>query len=71
MPEECLRLDMDYLMHVLRDLIAFRTVAPPGSFYHEAVDYLVPVFKGMGFTVEKMVMPQEIGRRPRQHAGEP
>jgi len=60
MPEECLRLDMDYLMHVLRDLIAFRTVAPPGSCYHEVVDYLVPVFKGMGFTVEKMVMPQEV-----------
>lgn len=60
MPEECLRVDMDYLMQVLRDLIAFRTVAPPGSFYHEVVDYLVPIFKGMGFTVEKMVMPQEV-----------
>jgi succinyl-diaminopimelate desuccinylase len=60
MPEECLRPDMDYLLQVLRDLIAFRTIAPPGSFYHEAVDYLVPVFEGMGFTVKKMVMPQEI-----------
>jgi succinyl-diaminopimelate desuccinylase len=60
MPEECLRLDMDYLLRVLRDLIAFRTVAPPGSCYHEAVDYLVPIFKGMGFTVDKIVMPQEV-----------
>ncbi len=60
MPEECLRVEMDYLMQVLRDLIAFRTVAPPGSHYHEVVDYLVPIFKGMGFTVEKMVMPQEV-----------
>jgi succinyl-diaminopimelate desuccinylase len=60
MPEECLRLDMDYLLRVLRDLIAFRTVAPPGSCYHEVVDYLVPIFKGMGFTVDKMVMPQEV-----------
>jgi succinyl-diaminopimelate desuccinylase len=60
MPEECLRLDMDYLLRVLRDLIAFRTVAPPGSCYHEVVDYLVPIFKDMGFTVDKMVMPQEV-----------
>ena len=60
MPEECLRLDMDHIMHVLRDLIAFRTVAPPGSYYHEVVDYLVPIFEGMGFRVEKMVMPQEV-----------
>ncbi len=51
---------MDYLMHVLRDLIAFRTVAPPGSCYHEVVDYLVPIFEGMGFRVEKMIMPQEV-----------
>ncbi|MDM7913505.1 MAG: ArgE/DapE family deacylase [Methanotrichaceae archaeon] len=60
MPEECLRLDMDDLMRVLRDLIAFRTVAPPGSCYHEVVDYLVPIFKSMGFAVEKMVMPHEV-----------
>lgn len=60
MPEECLRPDMDYLLQVLRDLIAFRTIAPPGSCYHEVVDYLVPVFEGMGFKVRKMVMPQEV-----------
>jgi len=51
---------MDYLLQVLGDLIAFRTVAPPGSYYHEAVDYLVPIFEGMGFMVKKMVMPQEV-----------
>ncbi len=60
MPDECLRADMDYLLQVLGDLIAFRTVAPPGSFYHEVVDYVVPIFEGLGFAVKKMVMPQEI-----------
>ncbi len=60
MPEECLRPDMGYLMKVLGDLIAFRTIAPPGSCYHEAVDYLVPIFEGLGFGVRKMVMPQEV-----------
>lgn len=60
MPEECLRPDMDYLLNILRDIVAFRTVAPPGSCYQEVVDYLVPIFKGMGFKVEKIVMPQEV-----------
>lgn len=60
MPEECLRPDMDYLLSILRDIVAFRTVAPPGSCYQEAVDYLVPIFKGMGFKTEKIVMPQEV-----------
>jgi succinyl-diaminopimelate desuccinylase len=60
MPEECLRPDMDYLLNILRDIVAFRTIAPPGSCYQEVVDYLVPIFKGMGFKVEKIVMPQEV-----------
>ncbi len=60
MPEECLRPDVDYLLNILRDIVAFRTVAPPGSCYQEIVDYLVPIFKGMGFKVEKIVMPQEV-----------
>jgi succinyl-diaminopimelate desuccinylase len=45
---------------VLRDLIAFETVAPPGSHYNEIIDYLVSVFKSMGFRTEKIVMPKEI-----------
>lgn len=52
--------DEKYLLDVLRDLIAFRTVAPPGSSYHEVIDYLVAVFGSMGFKTEKILMPQEI-----------
>ncbi|HWQ20387.1 MAG TPA: ArgE/DapE family deacylase [Methanotrichaceae archaeon] len=58
MPKICP--DSNYLLDVLRDLIAFKTAAPPGNFYHEIVDYLIPIFKGMGFKTEKIVMPQEI-----------
>jgi len=47
-------------MEVLEDLISFQTVAPPGSNYHEVVDYLIPAFKDMGFETEKLVMPGEI-----------
>jgi succinyl-diaminopimelate desuccinylase len=58
MPEICP--DTNYLLDVLRNLVAFKTTAPPGNFYHEIVDYLIPIFKGMGFKTEKIIMPQEI-----------
>lgn len=60
MPEKCLPLDIDYLLDVLKDLVGFRTVAPPGNFYREVVDYLMPIFNDMGFQTERMEMPQEI-----------
>ena len=60
MPNECLRPDMDYLLNVLKDLVGFRTVAPPGNLYPEIVDYLIPIFDSMGFTTDRIEMPQEI-----------
>jgi succinyl-diaminopimelate desuccinylase len=60
MPDEPLCPDKDHLLNVLKDLIAFKTVAPPGSHYNEIIDYLISVFKSMGFRTEKIVMPQEI-----------
>ncbi|NYT02575.1 MAG: ArgE/DapE family deacylase [Methanosarcinales archaeon] len=50
----------DHLMDLLRELISFKTVAPPGSYYQEVVDYLVPIFKEMGFKTEKLIMPGEV-----------
>jgi succinyl-diaminopimelate desuccinylase len=60
MPEECLQPDTAYLLQVLESIIGFKTVAPPGSCYQEIVEYLLPIFKGMGFKTEKLVMPQEV-----------
>lgn len=60
MPEECLRPDTAYLLDVLRDIIGFETVAPPGSYYQEIVDYLVPIFRDIGFKTEVLVMPEEV-----------
>jgi len=60
MPDKPICPDKDYLLDVLKDLVAFKTVAPPGSNYNEIIDYLVMVFKSMGFHTEKIVMPQEI-----------
>jgi len=60
MPEECLCPDTAYLLDMLRDIIGFETIAPPGSHYQEIVDHLVPVFGDMGFETEVLVMPEEV-----------
>jgi succinyl-diaminopimelate desuccinylase len=60
MPNECLQIDKDYLLTVLKDLVGFKTIVPPGGSYYEIVDYLLTIFKGLGFETEKIVMPQEI-----------
>ncbi len=60
MPEECLRPDTAYILDLLRAIVGFETVAPPGSHYQEIVDYLVPVFRDMGFETEVLVMPEEV-----------
>lgn len=60
MPEEIPQPDTEYLMDLLKKIISFKTVAPPGSNYLEIVDWLIPVFQGMGFDVQKMVMPKDV-----------
>ncbi len=52
--------EFEYMLDLLEDLIAFRTVAPPGSFYHEIIDYLIPILNGMGFATKKLVMPSDV-----------
>jgi succinyl-diaminopimelate desuccinylase len=52
--------DTNCLLEVLRDLIGFQTVAPPGRFYNEVIDYAKKKFDEMGFATEKIVMPKEI-----------
>ena len=60
MPKECLQPDMSYLLRVLKDIIGFKTIAPPGSCYEEIVDYVIPIFKDLGFKTQKMVMPKDV-----------
>ena len=58
-PQEEYQMDLD-LLDLLKKIISFKTVAPPGSNYREIVDWLVPVFQEMGFSSRKLVMPQEV-----------
>jgi len=58
-PQEEYQMDLD-LLDLLKKIISFKTVAPPGSNYREIVDWLMPVFQEMGFASRKLVMPQEV-----------
>jgi succinyl-diaminopimelate desuccinylase len=60
MPETIPSPDANYLMDLLKKIISFKTVAPPGSNYEEIVDWLVPIFQEMGFSTQKMIMPEEV-----------
>jgi succinyl-diaminopimelate desuccinylase len=60
MPEEILPSDKEYLLDLIKKIISFKTVAPPGSNYEEIVDWLVPIFREMGFSTQKLAMPQEV-----------
>lgn len=48
------------MLEVLRDLVRFETVAPPGKNYTEIVAHLVVIFRALGFETEKVVIPQDL-----------
>jgi succinyl-diaminopimelate desuccinylase len=60
MPKEFLQPDTTYLLNLLQKIIGFKTVAPPGSYYQDIVDWLEPIFQSMGFKTEKLVMPEDV-----------
>ena len=60
MPEEIHQPDTKYLLDLLKKIISFKTVAPPGSCYQEIVDWLEPIFLDLGFKTEKLVMPEDV-----------
>jgi succinyl-diaminopimelate desuccinylase len=49
---------MDY-EKILKDLIAIDTSMPPGNNYGKLVDYLAPLFEGVGFKTERIKIPPE------------
>jgi len=60
MPEEIHPSDREYLLDLIKKIISFKTVAPPGSNYEEIIDWLVPIFREMGFFTQKLAMPEEV-----------
>ena len=57
---------MDYIQ-VLKRLISFNTSVPPGKNYEKVIDYLEPLFAGVGFQTQKIEIPPDFaeGREGR------
>ena len=49
---------MDYAK-VLKDMIRIDTTVPPGLNYGKMVDYLEPLFRGLGFETQRVTIPPE------------
>jgi succinyl-diaminopimelate desuccinylase len=47
------------IITLLRDLIKIPTVVPPGNNYSDLVDFAEPLFKNLGFTTERVIVPDE------------
>jgi succinyl-diaminopimelate desuccinylase len=47
------------IITLLRDLIRIPTVVPPGDNYEDLVNYVEPLFKGLGFETERVIVPEE------------
>lgn len=46
-------------VEVLKNLLSIDTTVPPGLNYDKAVDYLEPLFRELGFSTHRVVMPTE------------
>jgi succinyl-diaminopimelate desuccinylase len=53
-------LDIAHLMEVMNNLISVDTSVPPGNTYREYVDVITPYFKNLGFSLQEVVVPEEL-----------
>ncbi len=53
-------LNTETIMKLMRDLIGVKTVVPPGDNYREYVDVLIPYFKKLGYSLEEVLVPEEL-----------
>jgi succinyl-diaminopimelate desuccinylase len=49
----------DYLVDVLRKIIAIDTSVPPGKNYSELIDAVEPEFRSFGFETKRVTMPED------------
>jgi succinyl-diaminopimelate desuccinylase len=49
-----------YLIDSLKALVKIPTFVPPGEYYGEIIDWLIPAFSDLGFTCDRIEMPADI-----------
>ncbi len=55
--EEVDKIDEKRIVSIMNELISINTSVPPGKNYEIFVDTLVPYFKNLGFSLEKVIVP--------------
>jgi succinyl-diaminopimelate desuccinylase len=53
-------LDREKVMKVMRTFINIDTTVPPGNAYRQYVDALIPFFRNLGYSLEEVVVPEEL-----------
>lgn len=54
---------------LLRDLVRFPTVVPPGDNYREIIEFVAPRFEDMGFQVRMITVPEKVLHRRQNMDG--
>ncbi|MFX1389890.1 MAG: M20 family metallopeptidase [Promethearchaeota archaeon] len=58
--EEVDNLDEEKIMEIVRTLISINTTVPPGDSYRKYIDSISPYFKNLGYTLEEVIVPEEL-----------
>ena len=53
-------LDREKVMSIMETFINIDTSVPPGNAYREYVDALIPFFRNLGYSLEEVVLPEEL-----------
>ncbi len=58
--EEVDNIDNNKIMDIMRTLININTTVPPANNYREYIDAISPYFKELGYSLEEVVVPEEL-----------
>ena len=58
--EEVEKLEAEHFMEIMRKLIGIDTSIPPGNTYREYVDAISPYFKELGYSLEEVIVPEDL-----------
>jgi succinyl-diaminopimelate desuccinylase len=53
-------LERDHIMEIMKNLIEIDTTVPPGNTYREYVDTISPYFKNLDFSLEEVIVPEDL-----------
>jgi len=58
--DEVDNLDKEKIMDIIKKLVSIDTTVPPGNSYREYVDAISPYFRELNFSLEEVVLPEDL-----------